>query len=114
MKPNFYFDELFMQNFWFFHAWEPAKVNRYMKKRFKEDFDTEFLGDGKTILYRPEKLSPLIMIWIKKKNDFPVIAHEAVHAANFCLDLAGVSPDFRNDETQAYLVGLICKKLLRQ
>lgn len=35
------------------------------------------------------------------------LAHEAVHAANYMLDRAGVKMSYENDEAQAYLVGYI-------
>ena len=34
-----------------------------------------------------------------------IIAHEALHTTNFILKHAGISPDFDNDEAQAYLLG---------
>lgn len=39
-----------------------------------------------------------------------VIAHEAVHAANFIMDAMGMIADFNNDELQAYIVQHICTK----
>jgi hypothetical protein len=35
------------------------------------------------------------------------LAHEAVHAANYMLERAGVKMSYENDEAQAYLVGHI-------
>lgn len=61
--------------------------------------------------------------YIKRKGEFPftcvihsksiavsVIAHEAVHAANFIMDGMGMMADFNNDELQAYIVQHICQK----
>lgn len=39
-----------------------------------------------------------------------VIAHEAVHAANFIMDGMGMQADYDNDELQAYIVQHICEK----
>jgi hypothetical protein len=39
-----------------------------------------------------------------------VIAHEAVHAANYILDGMGMQADFDNDEVQAYIVQHICER----
>ena len=44
-----------------------------------------------------------------KSNAISVIAHEAVHAANFILDGMGMEGDFNNDEVQAYMVQHICE-----
>jgi len=113
-EPVYYFEELFMQNYWFFNGWNPKDVKKLMTKRFKEDFDVEFYGDGKTILYKHPSRSPLILLWCRHKNDYSVISHEADHAANFCLDMVGVKASFKNDETHAYLVGLLVKKMIKK
>lgn len=47
-------------------------------------------------------------VYIAVFNGEPgVLAHEAVHAANYMLDRAGVKSNYENDEAQAYLVGHI-------
>ena len=47
-------------------------------------------------------------IYIAVFNGEPgCLAHEAVHAANYMLDRAGVKMSYENDEAQAYLVGHI-------
>jgi hypothetical protein len=47
-------------------------------------------------------------IYIAVFNGEPgTLSHEAVHAANYMLDRAGVKISFENDEAQAYLVGHI-------
>ncbi len=42
-----------------------------------------------------------------------VVAHEAVHAANFILEDRGVIADFVNDEPQAYLMGWIVDQIYK-
>ena len=52
-----------------------------------------------------------ILGWMTK--DAAVLAHEAVHLAQFILIRAGIDPRDSNGETMAYLVGWIVDKCLK-
>ena len=47
----------------------------------------------------------------KKSIDIETLVHESVHIANRVLYLCNVTPDFVNDESQAYLTEYIFKEL---
>lgn len=50
---------------------------------------------------------PFFCVIHSKTSAMSVVAHEAVHAANFILDGMGCVADFDNDEVQAYIVQYI-------
>lgn len=58
---------------------------------------------------RPRDDLPFTVVIHSRSAAISVIAHEAVHAANFIQDSMGVVPDFNNDELTAYIVQYICE-----
>lgn len=59
---------------------------------------------------RREGALPFTCVIHSRSIAVSVIAHEAVHAANFIMDGMGMVADFNNDELQAYMVQHICTK----
>lgn len=58
---------------------------------------------GGTCLHYESENDSLIVIWVYDKRRFDIVSHEALHAANYILDMIGHKPSHRNDEVQAYL-----------
>lgn len=115
-KPKYYFDETWMENFWFFLGWKPKDCERYLQKHW--NFETLCLnGSGKTIEFVNEKGKAAIVIWTDKKPIDPmsisVLAHECVHAVHMALNRRGVKADFDNDEVEAYLVAKLMREAMR-
>lgn len=90
---------------------------------FSKDFiaDThkigiELRGDAKEfdgMCFRHNK-KPFTYVIVLSKNASPgTIAHEALHAANYCLQDAGVEVTTQNDEAQAYLLGWVVKQIYK-
>lgn len=59
------------------------------------------------VLFEKDKL----VLFVKPDTTAGVIAHEAVHIANYVFKQCGILPDLNNDEPQAYLIGWIVKQI---
>lgn len=114
MKPTFYFEETYQENFWFFIGWSVEDFRRYNK------LDDSWIKDGcdGICIEIRDGRKGRILIWTRHKPKdpklMPILAHECLHATNRCLERVGVHPSFVNDETQAYLLGLLIRKALKQ
>lgn len=71
-------------------------------------------GDGgymaRCLYMRRDGALPFTCVIHSRSIAVSVIAHEAVHAANFIMSDMGMTADFDNDELQAYIVQHICTK----
>lgn len=111
MKPGFYFNETFRQNFYFFLGWKAEDYYDYCVKHFDYHWDRELfdLNDGKTaMLTNKSKGKEVVLIWTrhqekKVSSQLAILAHECLHATNMTLDRIGYEVDLKNDEAQAYL-----------
>lgn len=112
MKPRHAYCEVFKMNFYFCIGWGPDQFAKYMQKNFNHDPKMK-LAEGKTIMVENDK-GRITIIWIKDRTDFPVLAHECIHAANFTLDVIGHIYDYENDEVMAYLTTWIIKKAMKK
>lgn len=109
-KSRHYYCEMFGMNYYFLIGWPAERAAKYLKKYFK--YEGEFDAAGKTVLFGIGGSSG-IAIWTKPGDRIKdVLVHECVHAANFTLNHVGVEACHENDETLAYLTGLIFKKAL--
>jgi hypothetical protein len=110
-SPKFYYCSTWKENFWFFLGWSPFNVETNLKKTF--DFDNLNLnGAGKTIEFQRDDGKRVIAIWVRNKSDIPVLAHECVHAAYFCLAQKGVRTAANNHEPLTYLTEALMKAAL--
>lgn len=55
----------------------------------------------------------IIYMWVRRKNDYPSLAHECIHAANYGLKARGVKISTSNDETLAYLVEWLFERCMK-
>jgi hypothetical protein len=110
-KATHYYCEMFRQSFLFCIGWSGKDYELYMQKRFNCRGGSRG-RDGVTAFLHFTDGSSVVVVWLRKKRDYNSLAHEAVHAANFTLKQKGVKASFRNDEAQAYLVGLLVEKAL--
>lgn len=53
-----------------------------------------------------------VILNTKENITFGIIAHEALHIANFIFEVIGVIPNFRDDEAQAYLLEWVVDKII--
>jgi hypothetical protein len=109
-KPRHYYCELYRVNYYFCIGWKAKDVQQFLAKAFGHDKDIT-QADGYTMLATSEDGAGIV-VWTRHKDDHGVLAHEITHAASFTLGRAGVKASFRNDEAQAYLVGLLVEKAL--
>ena len=116
-KPTWFYDETFMQNFYFFLGWKPKLIENYMNKQGWL-VDLGFF-DGKCgycVELSAAKNKGAIIIWTKERpktpESFSVLAHECLHATNILFESRGVKADFGNDEAQAYMLALLIRKAL--
>ena len=72
----------------------------------REDVDFKMAAAGLTLHFHTSGV-PVIMLWIEDPNAYSVIAHEAVHCADFIMESIGISHELGSTETRAYLVGHI-------
>ena len=70
------------------------------------DFGSGYLATCRYM--RREGVFPFTCVIHSRTAAISVIAHEAVHAANFIMEGMGIVADFDNDELQAYIVQHIC------
>lgn len=114
MKPVHYYDECWLQNFWFFIGWKPELFESWIKKEW--DYTPDLLDNvGKTLEATHFDGGSVIVIWTREKRGpkfYETLGHEAVHAAMFCLANKGVKVTPDNDEPLAYLVGVIMRKAM--
>jgi len=110
-KPKFYFNETYKMNYYFCIGWTDKEIIRYMQKHWNHTIDNIENAKGKT--FECHKGSNIvIVIWSRKKLDYPTIVHECVHAANMNLNYINWKPDLDNDEPQAYLTENIFNKAI--
>ncbi len=109
-KPVWYYDEVFRQNFYFFHKWNEQKFRAYLKKHFKYEVESRGYGwDGVTIRL-PEHHQ--IVVWTNNnKHALPNLVHEITHATNMVLSNADAHSN--NDETQAYYNSMLFRKAMK-
>lgn len=113
--PKFWYCDVWKENFWFFIGWKKEDFISWIKKHSGHDIYIGEQAAGHTSWVSDSKGSR-VCIWIKKKGGVQfheILAHEAVHAANFVLGPRGAKLDFENDEMQAYLVGAIVRKAMQ-
>ncbi len=85
-----------------------------IKKHIPKELDC--FGDhgymARTAYYRePSGGFPFRIVIHSRSIVISVIAHEAIHAANYIFDAMGAKADFDNDEFLAYLVQYICEEV---
>lgn len=101
-KPKYYFCKTWLMNCDFFIGWSWKSFEEYCAKEY--GIQVSYLGQsGYTTLITSGSRARLI-IWLQKKDNVSVLAHECLHGANFILHRAGVKPSFTNDEPVAYLL----------
>lgn len=111
-KPNFFYDKMFMANFWLFWKWSVKDYQEYLKEEFGVVKDlTEYYGSFE-VFEKENKRIHLIWVSDDSRSPYADLAHECVHAANFVLNQAGVLPDFNNDEAHAYYVRMLMNEVL--
>jgi hypothetical protein len=121
VKPLYYRDDIFLENFWVFidNKWDATATEKYLRNFFNfENLGFENAG-GKTIEFYSEKEhSGCIVIWIKpgldEVNFQATLAHECMHATNFVLRKRGVPSGYDNDEIHCYYTSMLLRKILGQ
>lgn len=107
-KPHKYHSETWQEDFLYFIGWPGRDFEAYLKTVYGKLAQTKD-ADGMTI----ELPDGTICLWTRIRSGkyfYEVLAHEAVHAATFCLASKGVEPSYANDEPLAYLVSEIFRK----
>lgn len=104
VKVYHFYDIIYRENFYVFVG-SPKK----MEKKFPRfaPFDSK----GRTF-YPFDKKWPGVCIWLHKRWDWDILAHEAVHAGNWVLRNKGVGINRRNDEALAYYVQFIIREAM--
>lgn len=107
MKAKHFYCQTWKMNFYLCIGWTPKKFETYMRKQF----DYEWAGDRKdgTTLRCDADQGTIMVLWTRDKKNIGALAHEAVHAANWTLEMRGWKPDLSNDEPQTYLVESIVR-----
>lgn len=114
MKPNWWFDEMFKENYYFFIGWKPKAIEAYLKKNYKLERDFSRC-DGRTMELTDHDGWSAQLIWTRYRSGpkfIPALAHECVHAAMHILDRRGVKLDVDNHEALSYMVEILMRKAL--
>jgi hypothetical protein len=107
-EPKHYKLELYNMNYYFFIGWEPRAFKEYLDLQYDLEAEVSDYDQGITIF--DDNLRS-IFLWVRQSNDMAAtLCHEAVHAACFTLNWAGVYIDTKEDEALAYLAELIFMK----
>lgn len=110
-KAKKYYCDVFTQEFVFCIGWKSQDYENFMHKTYgTRGYSKQRIGV--TVHLVADNGASIIVVWTKNKRDYNTLTHEAVHAANFTLQRVGVKASFKNDEAQAYLVGLLVEKAL--
>jgi hypothetical protein len=111
MKPKSAYNPIYKVNYYFCIGWKPEAFTKYIAKHF--DYKTNCgLSDGKTIFATSDQ-GAILLIWTRRKNDYAVLSHECVHAANYTFEHIGHKLSTSNDEPQAYLVEYLMTEALK-
>ena len=114
-RPIHYYDECWMQSFWFMEGW-PREVAAKVIERAGMGTSNITWQQGRT-MWKLDGTGPII-IWTKPAKTLAarmsILAHECIHAAHICLDRSGVKPCFDNDEPVTYLVTVLMRKALER
>lgn len=112
MVPRFWFCEVYRVNFYYFIGWKGRCFERYALEEFNHETDCSE-SRGKYLLVEKNNAT-INCIWIRKKKDYPALAHESVHAALSVFDYIGQKVDSEYDESFCYLVEAIIRKGLNK
>jgi len=106
MRPRHWYCDVWRFHVYYFVQWNVDDFYRVARREYNV---TEELRECDGVTYRSTTSSGSlsILIFTRKGTGPSVLAHEALHAANFALDRAGWKPDLENDEPQTYLLTAI-------
>lgn len=103
-----FFCEKYKLNFYIYRGWAVSKFLKIAKDEYGYERHPYEMGDAVCL----KLTSNDIVIWTRKRNMIPEIAHEAVHAANFIFMQKGILYARDNDEHFAYYVEWIVRKII--
>ena len=102
-KPRHLWEETFKMNYWFMVGYPEKEVEVWFKKQF--DHDTDYSGcDGKTSVLERRDGMKTIVVWVRKKNMLPELAHEVCHAAMFTFTHAKILHTEETDQAFCLLL----------
>lgn len=114
LKVGHYFDKMWKCNFYFCLGWPEKAFVSWMEKTFKHTPENIEGASGKCYSCK-KRGGQIIVLWTRRRAGvkfYATLAHESVHAANFCLYERGVEVHYDNDEPLAYLVDTIFSEAL--
>lgn len=101
-------------NYYFFLGWPWNEFRDYVFKNYNYTVSEYPKPAGKLVEWNSDDGAKCtMMIWTEDAKDYPSLAHECLHAANWTLDRAGVKADFMNDEPQTYLMTNLIRQALK-
>lgn len=108
-KPGHFFCETWLMNYYFCLGW---KWEDYVAWLDVPAMLKDPPAAGTTHLITKNGNTLGIALWTAKDSPSWILAHEALHAANFTLDTRGAVASYENDEAQAYLMTSIMRNAL--
>jgi len=100
-EPLNYFCDTYKTNFIFCVGMPEKQFLKYAKDTF--NYERDLLGDGLCLEIGGDYVE-FYVIWVRKRNMFPELAHECLHAAMYLFDNKGIKYDGDNSEQLAYFV----------
>ena len=88
---------------------DPKKAKEFIEKNWHKCPDLCWDVGAKTLSKAGE---PVVVIWIRNKNLFPMIFHEIVHAVNEILGTRGIQLNNDTEEAYAYLSEYFANEML--
>lgn len=104
-----YYCEMYKIQYHFFNGTSVESFLNFMNKKFKFK-PKDNLGDGLTVEFVDEEGFVFTVIWVRKKNDYPVVAHECCHAAMNHADSRGLL--LKDGEAICYIVENLYRKFI--
>lgn len=117
-KPGWYYCSTWRNNFYYFLGWPWDDFVAYARKVYNYEITDNIIPTGKCLGLTDKSGCYDFLIWTEKKPKNPrtisILAHECLHAANWCLDFRGVNATMQNHESVAYLMMALIREGLNQ
>ncbi|KKL53746.1 hypothetical protein LCGC14_2272360 [marine sediment metagenome] len=96
----------------FYQCDDERKVSAHAKRKYDINLDAKELKllDGSCIEFHNKNDGVMWVVWVRNRDDWKVMVHEASHLVFRILDTCGVKYKSANDETWCYLHGYYISK----
>lgn len=109
-KPSHFWCKVYKVNYFFCIGWSGVDLSEYMLKKWDHRYNPS--GKDGACFHCEDDHGDSIIIWTRKKTDYPCMAHECCHAVNMVFDKKGLKFGLDNDECQTYMVECLMREAI--